>query len=79
MWRPFIADLRDTRLPRWQPRVFRFDVDLGRYPTAVAVEAQVRYHLVDEARRKRIGYENKEAIAYEVFHARIALNREKAN
>ena len=79
MWRPFIVDLRDTRLPRWQPRVFRFDVDPGRYPTAVAVEAQVRYHLVDEARRRRIGYDNKEPIAYEVFHARIGLNREKTN
>jgi len=79
MWRPFIVDLRDTRLPRWQPRVFQFDVDLRRDPTAVAVEAQVRYHLLDEKRRRRIGYENKEPIAYDVFRARIALNREKAN
>ena len=79
MWRPFIVDLRDTRLPRWQPRVFQFDVDLRRDPTAVAVEAQVRYHLLDESRRRRIGYENKEPIAYDVFRARIALNREKAN
>jgi len=79
MWRPFIVDLRDTRLPRWQPRVFQFDVDLRRDPTAVAVEAQVRYHLLDESRRRRIGYENKEPIAYDVFRARIALDREKTN
>ncbi len=79
LWRPFIVDLRDTRLPRWQPRVFQFDVDLRRDPTAVAVEAQVRYHLLDEDRRRRIGYENKEPIAYDVFRARIALDREKTN
>ena len=79
LWRPFIVDLRDTRLPRWQPRVFQFDVDPHRDPTAVAVEAQVQYHLLDEDRRRRIGYENKEPIAYDVFRARIALNREKTN
>jgi cytochrome c554/c'-like protein len=79
MWRPFIVDLRDTRLPRWQPKVFRFDAASDRDPTAVAVEAQVRYHLLDEARRQRIGYENKEPIAYDVFRSRIALNREKTN
>jgi hypothetical protein len=79
MWRPFIVDLWDTRLPRWQPRVFWFDAASSRDPTAVAVEAQVRYHLLDEARRQRIGYENKEPIAYDVFRSRIALNREKTN
>ena len=79
LWRPFIVELRDTRLPRWQPRVFGFDVDPGRDPTAVAVEAQVQYHLLDEKRRQRIGYESKEPIAYDVFRARIALHREKTN
>ena len=79
LWRPFIVDLRDTRLPRWQPRVFQFDIDPGHDPAAVAVEAQVRYHLLDEERRRRIGYENKEPIAYDVFRARIALEREKSN
>lgn len=79
MWRPFIVDLRDTRLARWQPRVFEFDVDLNRDAKAVAVEAQVRYHLLDEARRRRIGYENKEPIAYDVFSARITLNQGKTN
>ncbi|MCX7167719.1 MAG: multiheme c-type cytochrome [Rhodocyclales bacterium] len=79
LWRPFIVDLRDTRLPRWQPRVFRFDVDPSRDPTAVTVEAQVQYHLLNEDRRRRIGYENKEPIAYDVFRARIGLNKEKSN
>jgi hypothetical protein len=31
--------------------------------------------LLDEARRARIGYENTEPIAYEVFRSRIALER----
>jgi hypothetical protein len=79
MWRPFIVDLWDTRLARWQPRVFQFDVDSSRDPTGVAVEAQVRYHLLDENRRRRIGYENKEPIAYDVFRSRIELNRKKTN
>jgi hypothetical protein len=42
-------------------------------PAATAVEAVARYHLLDEARRKRIGYENKEPIDYEVFRQQIAL------
>ena len=79
LWRPFIVDLWDTRLPRWQPKVFRFDVASGRDPTATAVEAQVRYHLLDEDRRRRIGYENKAPIAYDLFRARIALDLEKTN
>jgi hypothetical protein len=79
LWRPFIVELWDTRLPRWQPSTFDFDVDTGREPTAVAVEAQVQYHLLDEDRRRRIGYENKEPIAYDVFRARISLNRENTN
>ena len=73
LWRPFIVELRDTRLPRWQAKVFSFDVDPAREPTAVAVEAQVRYHLLDEARRRRIGYDNKEPISYEEFRARQAM------
>ncbi len=38
------------------------------------VEAVVRYHLLDERRRRRIGYDNPEPIAYEVFRERLALN-----
>jgi hypothetical protein len=79
LWRPFIVELWDTRLPRWKPTTFQLDVDPGRYPTVAAVEAQVQYHLLDEDRRRRIGYENKEPIAYDVFRGRISLNREKTN
>jgi len=40
---------------------------------SVAVETIVRYHMLDEKRRKRIGYENKSPIAYEVFRQRLSL------
>ena len=73
MWRPFIIDLWDTRLPRGQPRSYRIDVPAAGKSAPVAVEAVVRYHLLDEARRARIGYENKEPISYEVFRSRLAL------
>lgn len=68
MWRPFIVDLWDTRLPRYQPRSFQLPLD----SRAVAIEAVVRYHLLDEARRRRIGYENSQPIAYEVYRNRVA-------
>jgi hypothetical protein len=71
MWRPFIVDLWDTRLPRWKPRQYELEVpsDGG----AVKVEAEIRYHLLAEPRRQRIGYENKTPINYEVFREQISL------
>jgi len=73
MWRPFIVDLWDTRLPRWQPRSYQFTFPTNGGQRPAAVEAVVRYHLLDETRRRRIGYENQEPIAYEVFRQRLAL------
>ena len=75
MWRPFIVDLWDTRLPRGKPRSYRIEFPAAGKPAPAAVEATVRYHLLDEARRARIGYDNTEPIAYEVFRSRIALQR----
>jgi len=72
MWRPFIIDLKDTRLPRGQPR--SYDIEISDPQKAVSVEAVVRYHLLDEKRRKRIVYENKTPIAYDVFRQKIALD-----
>jgi hypothetical protein len=73
MWRPFIVDLWDTRLAREQPRLYTLEYPRRGHPAAAAVEAVVRYHLLEEARRRRIGYENKEPIDYEVFRQQIAL------
>ena len=72
MWRPFIIDLTDTRLPRGQPR--SYDIEISDLRKAVSVEAVVRYHLLDEKRRKRIVYENKTPIAYDVFRKKITLD-----
>ena len=71
MWRPFIVDLKDTRLPRWQPRTY--EVDVSNIDKAAKVDAVVRYHLLDENRRKRIGYKNKTPIAYDVYRKSILL------
>jgi hypothetical protein len=66
MWRPFIVDLRDTRLPRGEPRRFRLDLPAR----SNTVEAEVRYHLLTESRRQRIRYRNAEPISYPVFQER---------
>ena len=72
MWRPFIVDLKDNRLARWQPR--RYEMKVPADSEAVQVEAEIRYHLLQESRRKRIGYENKTPIAYEVFRQTLSLD-----
>jgi hypothetical protein len=41
--------------------------------TASIIDAEVRYHLLDEARRKRIDYKNKEPINYPVFQQQLRL------
>ena len=74
MWRPFIIDLWDTRLPRWQPREYKLSVPVDSKRKPAVVEAIVRYHLLDERRRKRIGYENEDPIAYEVFKQQLSLD-----
>jgi len=71
LWRPFIIDLWDTRLPRDERRSYH--LVFSDQEQAFAVEAVVRYHLLDEKRRQRIGYENKEPIAYEVFRQQLPV------
>ncbi len=71
LWRPFIIDLNDTRLARWQPRTYTIDIIDKK--KAVSVEASIRYHLMNEKRRKRIKYKNKTPIAYDVFRKKISL------
>ncbi len=69
MWRPFIVDLWDTRLKPGQSREFIIEVPAdGKY-----VEAEVRYHLLDEARRKRINYKNQDPINYSVYRRTLQV------
>jgi hypothetical protein len=70
LWRPFIVDLRDTRLPRGETREYHIDVPPNQ---AAMVEARVDYHLLDESRRQRIGYKNDTPISYPVFQQRLPL------
>ncbi len=72
MWRPFIVDLWDTRLPRWQPR--HYEIKVADNSAALKVEAVVKYHLLGEDRRKRIRYKNTTLINYDVFHKQILLS-----
>jgi len=71
MWRPFIVDLWDTRLKAGKTREFPFA--FNKKSKAVFLDVEVRYHLLDDKRRRRIGYENKDPINYRVFYKRIDL------
>jgi Cytochrome c554 and c-prime len=71
MWRPFIVDLWDTRLPRGQLRQYELEVPADN--EAVTVEAEVRYYLLNEKRRERINYENTTPINYEIYRKQISL------
>ena len=51
MWRPFIVDLWDTRLPKGTRRAYTFAVDMTADPPPITLDITVRYHLLDEARR----------------------------
>lgn len=75
MWRPFIIDLWDTRLPRGEPRTYEYEIDADDLAAAQTVEASVEYFLVNEKRRKRIGYEGPDATHYEVFNKRVRLTQ----
>lgn len=69
MWRPFIVDLRDTRLARGMPRRYALELPSN----ARTIEAEVRYHLLAESRRKRIGYEPTEPVSYVIFDERRSI------
>ena len=73
LWRPFIVDLRDTRLPYSQPREFMIPLIRSGPAAPTSIDVTVRYHLLDEARRKKIGYNNVEPIDYPLYHERIPL------
>ncbi len=73
LWRPFIVDLKGTRLPYNKPREFDFEFKSNNKTLPSILDVTVRHHLLDEDRRKRIGYKNKEPIAYPIYKKRILL------
>ncbi len=54
-------------------RTYTFAFSAAKNSNQAALEVVVRYHLLEEKRRKQIGYENKEPISYEVFRKRISV------
>jgi hypothetical protein len=75
IWRPFIVDLWDTRLPKNKPRIYNFNWARTHSEREATLEITVRYHLLDEARKKRIGYQNSEPIAYQLFQEKYNLGQ----
>jgi hypothetical protein len=73
MWRPFIIDLWDTRLRKNIPRELSFSWKKKAVPLKSTLTVSVRYHLLDEARRKRINYNNNTPISYQIFQQTISL------
>ena len=73
IWRPFIIDLWDTRLEKNIPREFVFSWKKDELPDNSTLAVTVRYHLLDEKRRKRIGYQNSTPISYPVFQQSVPL------
>ena len=73
LWRPFIVDIKDTRLPFNEPKEFPFEFKTNSVNQPSILDITVRYHLLDEKQRKKIGYENKEPIAYPIYNERIIL------
>jgi hypothetical protein len=73
LWRPFVIDIKDTRLPFNEPRSFVFEFKPDSEDPPSIIDISVRYHLLDEKQREKIGYENKEPIAYPIYNERILL------
>jgi hypothetical protein len=74
LWRPFMVDIYDSRLEYMKEKMFDFEFKPEKYKEAVnSIEAEVRYGLLHEKRRKRIGYENSEPISYRVFYEKVLL------
>jgi hypothetical protein len=71
LWRPFIVDLKDTRLPYGVSQIFFFKFSHDSNNTPSYLDVKVRYHLLDEKQRKKIGYVNKDPIAYPVYEEMI--------
>lgn len=72
LWRPFIVELRDTRLRLDQPRRYGIRFSTRSRPPPASVEAVVRYWLMDPSHRARIPYQG--PVSYVVYRKRIPLH-----
>ncbi|MBF0381027.1 MAG: hypothetical protein HQL69_08410 [Magnetococcales bacterium] len=71
IWRPFIFDLYDSRLPYGEPRDFSISFNNRGNNIVKTVDVTVKYHLLEESRRKRIGYIPTTPINYPIYQKRI--------
>jgi len=76
IWRPFIIDWRDTRLEKNHPQRFSFSWEEVATNPGSSLTVTVRYHLLDEARRKRIGYQNSTPISYVLYQQSRSIGQE---
>jgi len=73
LWRPFIVDIKDTRLQYNKPRTYDFRFTKQTNEAAPVLDVTVRYHLLDEKRREKIGFEPEEPISYPIYNVKIKL------
>lgn len=73
LWRPFIVDIKDTRLQYNKPKTYVFRFNKGRNEAPSVLDVTVKYHLLDEKRRRKIGYEPVEPISYPIYEQRVSL------
>ncbi|MHB8345654.1 MAG: multiheme c-type cytochrome [Acidiferrobacterales bacterium] len=71
LWRPFIVELGDTRLRPMEPRTYSIGIATGTRSRPAAVEAVVRYWLMDKSHRAHLHYGA--PISYVLFRRRIQL------
>jgi hypothetical protein len=73
LWRPFIVDIKDTRLPYGKTEKYDFEFKMDSNNSLSVLDVTVIYHRLDEKRRQNIGFKNKEPIAYPIYRKSIHL------
>lgn len=73
LWRPFIVDLWDNRLKYNETRSYTFEFKIEQSPKPAFLDVVVKYGLLREKQRQKIGYQNVDPITYELFHEKIKL------
>ena len=73
MWRPFIVEIKDTRLPYNETKKYDFEFNMDSNNPPSVLDVTVRYHRLDEKRRQKIGFKNEEPIAYPIYKESIHL------
>lgn len=73
LWRPFVVDLWDSRIKFYETKSYEFSFAVDSTPAPAKLEAEVKYGLLREERRRKIGYQNKEPITYSLFKKDISL------